>query len=124
MPHLRRIAAIMAVSAAVSALGAPAQAATGAEMRPAVSINYTQKNINPGHIIKMLVAEVSKIDPNSTYDVVGYETTPKNDQSPVSNRVKEIQDMLVKNGVARDKTYVLVKPTDTPYQQIDIFVHN
>lgn len=118
---------LQAVLLSLSLLGAwavPAQAETGAEMKPAVSINYTQRNISVDHIIKTLVTEVNKVDPQATYDVVGYETTPKNTYYPVSKRVKTVQDILAKYGVSPDKIYVLIKPTETPYQQIDVFVHN
>ena len=121
---MRRMFALLSFSLIATAALAPAHAETGAAMKPALTINYTQKGVDPEKMVRTLVSEVQKIDPNATYDVIGYETTPKNDFWPVSTRVKQVQEFLLRNGVAREKTYLLVKPTDTPYQKIDIYVHN
>jgi ABC-type glycerol-3-phosphate transport system substrate-binding protein len=119
------MALVVAGAAACSMFGyGPAHAETGAQMQPAVTINYTQKGINPKRVVEMLISEVSKVNPNAKYDVVGYETTPKNVHWPVSARVSEVRDMLVAGGVQKENTYVLVKPTDTSYQTIEIFVRN
>lgn len=115
---------LVASAIAVMALHAPAKAETGAQMQPAVTINYTQKGISARRVVEMLVKEVNKVNPGAKYDVVGYETMPKNAYWPVSARVNEVRGLLLANGVNKGQTYVLVKPTDTPYQKIDIFVRN
>jgi hypothetical protein len=115
-----RLAALLSLSL----LASPAMAERAADMKPALVINYTHKNIEAEQTIKTLINEVRKIDPHARYDVVGYETTPKNDFWPVSTRVKQVRQTLIDYGVAPERTYVLVKPTTSQYQRIEIYVHN
>ena len=120
---MRRIVALLSFTLCATAFALPLHAEKGEEMQPALTINYTQRNIAPADSIKSLVNQVRQIAPGATYDVVGYETTPKNDFWPVSNRVKQVQDILLQCGVAKAKTYTLIKPTTAQYQKVEIFVH-